>query len=866
MTLVAMLLLCAVATAPAPEAGAHPGPTDPAAPAPLRASSQGGEGGAPKAARRVYTGRPLDEVLRELQSRGVPLVFTSELVRPGMTVVEEPGGGDAAGLLASLLAPHGLAVQAAPGGVLVVVRAEEPARGSVVGHVLARGGGVLPGAAITVAAGQGPPAATAADGSFRIGGLAAGNHVLIASAPGYLEQRTDLLLAAGAVRRVELRLAPQPVFAGEIVVQPSRLTLLRERPDSSFSLGREEIDRLPHLADDVFRAAALLPGTAANDVSARLEVHGGRSDEVRVLLDGQELYEPFHLADYDHALSIVPARSLDGVTLTTGAYPASHGDRMSGVLDLRTATPVRQGEVLLSLSVLDALAVGGGRFANERGAWLVSGRRGSLDQAGDAIGGDDPLFWDLFAKSELDTRRGRFGMRLLTARDELTVEKADEESFETFANDYRSTYGWLSHQHAGARLLVDSVLSWARLARRRGGMGEESDGGFALRDRRDVRVWGGEQAWALQLAGPGSHVPRWGAEARHYEASLDYAKRLDDPFVVRAPFAPPRLLEHAFAGELSGEHYGLWASDRFALGGAATAELGLRHDRHPGGAASAWSPRANLAVRLGERSVGRLSWGHFFQSQRPYELQVEDGERLLAAAAERSTHWVAGWERLLAPNRAGIEGVRLELYRRSIARPRVRYENLLEPLNVFQEIEPDRVRIAPARARAEGAELLLRGTPRRRLDWWLAYGWARSEDRLDDRWVPRARDQRHSLVLDLGWRLPRGWTLDAAWRYHTGWPTTPVHAAEDDEGALTAVFGPLRSERLPDYHRLDVRASRSWPLRVGRLTFFVDLQNVYDRANLSGFDVELDEDAGVVLLESERWPGLFPSLGITWER
>jgi outer membrane receptor protein involved in Fe transport len=341
--------------------------------------------------------------------------------------------------------------------------------------------------------------------------------------------------------------------------------------------------------------------------------------------------------------------------------------------------------------------------------------------------------------------------------------------------------------------------------------------------------------------------------------------------VVRAPFAAPRLTTHSFAGDLRGEHLGLWASDRVALG-AASLELGLRYDRHPATADSLWSPRANLAWRLGERAVARLAWGRFHQSQRPYELQVEDGEERLAAA-ERSDHWVAGYERLLAANAWGVEAVRLELFHRDVHDPRVRYENLLEPLNVFQEIEPDRVRIAPARARSSGAELLLRGRRGAGFDWWLAYTQARSEDRLDGRWVPRALDQRHTLTAALGWRLPRQWRLDLAWRYHSGWPHTPVRAElvtdPDDpeaEPELGAVFGALRSERFPAYHRLDLRASRGWQVGGGRLTFFVDVQNLYDRANLAGFDVELDDEEEQVLLESERWPGVFPSLGISWER
>ena len=91
----------------------------------------------------------------------------------------------------------------------------------------------------------------------------------------------------------------------------------------------------------------------------------------------------------------------------------------------------------------------------------------------------------------------------------------------------------------------------------------------------------------------------------------------------------------------------------------------------------------------------------------------------------------------------------------------------------------------------------------------------------------------------------------------------------DDKGLGDSVFvpvlGPLNSDRVSTYHRLDLRASRKFQLRKGELTFFIDIQNVYNRENLSGFDFEIDEEAGTIVGIDERWPGIFPSIGIRWE-
>src|SRR5262245_15616767 len=55
-----------------------------------------------------WLGRPLTEALRELQSRGLRIVFTSQLVRPEMRVEAEPSSGDPRRILDEILAPHGL--------------------------------------------------------------------------------------------------------------------------------------------------------------------------------------------------------------------------------------------------------------------------------------------------------------------------------------------------------------------------------------------------------------------------------------------------------------------------------------------------------------------------------------------------------------------------------------------------------------------------------------------------------------------------------------------------------------------------------------------------------------------------------------
>lgn len=280
-----------------------------------------------------------------------------------------------------------------------------------------------------------------------------------------------------------------------------------------------------------------------------------------------------------------------------------------------------------------------------------------------------------------------------------------------------------------------------------------------------------------------------------------------------------------------------------------------------------WSPRASLAWSPTPASVLRASWGQFRQSQRPFELQVEDGLATLAAA-ELARHGVIGWEQLFDRPGAVLRALRLELFDRRIRNPRVRFENALEQLNTLPEIEPDRIRIVPHTGSARGVEAVLRGALGTRADWWIVYSYARSTEEIDGRTTPRQTDQPHALSLNLN--LPAGsrWNFHLAWRYHTGWPTTPVTATtveDDGQAEVVPVLGLRNSERLPVYHRLDLRASRSFKLRGGELELFFDVQNVYNRENVAGYDLGIDDDGAGITLPEEHWPGIFPSVGISFE-
>ncbi|MEE8526458.1 MAG: TonB-dependent receptor, partial [Thermoanaerobaculia bacterium] len=716
-----------------------------------------------------YADRSLTEALLDLEAAGLKLVFTSQVVRPELLVTAEPTSGSLRGILDELLAAHGLRTEAGPGGTLVVVPAdpaETAIRGTVrdlySGRPLAFVQILIPGTALD--------AMTAEDGSFAITGLEPGTYSVEARRPGFVvEPLSGVTVAAGRVTEVAFELVASPVPLDEIVVTPSLISLLRADPVATFGLTSEEISALPHLGDDLFRALTLLPGTSATEFSAQFHIRGGRTDEVLVMLDQLELFDPYHIKDFSSALSIIAPYAIDKVELSLGGFPAPFGDRMAGVLDMTTVQP-DQGRRHAGLSILSVQLGGSGLFDDERGNWLGVARVGSLKLVESYVSSEvQPEYGDAFVKIEHAVGSGgSLGIRVLHAEDRLDTLIIEDGDIEETNTSYGNTYLWITHRALlTSKLYVDSVASGGRIDRVRfAEQTKEGEFEFLIDDRRDLDIGAFKQGWNYQPSD--RQYLRWGLDVRRLDSHYDYVNEdVIDPLLEALEGPSGEDGEVTFFERIRGEQAGAYFSDRLRLSDAVTAELGVRYDEHTVTKDRDLSPRFNLVAAVGKSTTLRAAWGHYFQSQRIYELLVEDGETDFFPS-ERTEQFALGLDHLF---RGG--SLRIDLYHRDVTAPRPRYENLYEPADSFPEVQADRVRIAPQRSTARGVECSLRGAWKK-LDWWFNYAYATVEDQLEGRDVPRGFDQPHTFNASLAYRIHPNWTLNLAFRYHTGWPTTAV--------------------------------------------------------------------------------------------
>ena len=77
------------------------------------------------------------------------------------------------------------------------------------------------------------------------------------------------------------------------------------------------------------------------------------------------------------------------------------------------------------------------------------------------------------------------------------------------------------------------------------------------------------------------------------------------------------------------------------------------------------------------------------------------------------------------------------------------------------------------------------------------------------------------------------WTFGAKWSYHSGNLTTPiVGSTQDANGRYHPIYGELNTERLPAFHRLDLRADQ---IITPRLSVYYEITNAYNHDNIDGY-------------------------------
>ena len=248
--------------------------------------------------------------------------------------------------------------------------------------------------------------------------------------------------------RLDIELKTEAVDIDEIKVSAERMRFEKKVDISRINLTNRDIRRTPaFIESDVFRTLQLLPSvSAANDFNSALIVRGGSPDENLILLDGVEIYNPYHVGGI---FSTFNADMIADSEFLAGGFPAYYGGRLSSVLNITSRVgDYKNGKLSKknpikkymdfsrgsgNISLLSAKLLAEGSLLN--GSWILSLRRTYFDKFVDlyySSKGESPpinyYFWDSHFKGSIPIdSNNKLIFSQFTGKDDLFLSFGGED-------------------------------------------------------------------------------------------------------------------------------------------------------------------------------------------------------------------------------------------------------------------------------------------------------------------------------------------------------------------------------------------------------------------------------------------------------
>ncbi len=321
-----------------------------------------------------------------------------------------------------------------------------------------------------------------------------------------------------------------------------------------------------------------------------------------------------------------------------------------------------------------------------------------------------------------------------------------------------------------------------------------------------------------------------------------------------------------------------------------------------------FSPRINFGYAINSLTTLRMALGMFYQSpgyeklvdgQSFYELSDDVGRNL---KAEKAYHLIFGLDRWITNQwHLKIEAYYKKFedlitqkretaykYIYEINDPSNKDPNYIKNPNNWtrssEKVPYDSVTTIPVnqgKGNAYGFEIMLErkyiGSDTK-LYGWINYSFSKSNRIRNGIEKPFRFDQTHSINVVLNYRVLNWLEIGVRWTYATNFPFTPPVGIYPRIVNDSIVVNPFTnqiifnldygdennrlSQRKPDYHRLDLRATAYTSFWNAEWSFYIDIMNVYNRKNVLNYDYNLKNDLTIERKVVGMIP-ILPTLGVS---
>ena len=174
------------------------------------------------------------------------------------------------------------------------------------------------------------------EGFYNLSDVPVGEYKLVATFLGYDTASVDIKVVSQGIVNKSLYLTEGGINLGVINVSAERTSRKTEVQVSKITVSAKQIKSLPSVGGeaDIAQYLQVLPGVVSTgDQGGQIYIRGGAPVQNKILLDGLNIYNPFHSLGF---FSVFETDLIRNVDVFTGGFNAEYGGRVSAIVDIKT--------------------------------------------------------------------------------------------------------------------------------------------------------------------------------------------------------------------------------------------------------------------------------------------------------------------------------------------------------------------------------------------------------------------------------------------------------------------------------------------------------------------------------------------------
>ena len=665
-------------------------------------------------------------------------------------------------------------------------------------------------------------------------------------------------------KRMDVHLEEDTKVMEEVVITSER----KDHNVESLQMSMEKVQvkmvkKLPSFMGevDILRSITLLPGIQnGGEGSSGLYVRGGGPDENLMILDEAPVYNASHLLGF---FSVFNADAIKDVQVFKGGIPAEYGGKASSVIDIRMKDGNSQKlSASGGIGNLSSRLTVEGPIIKDKWSFIASGRRIYADVLGrlmglEALKENKLYFYDLNLKTNIK----------LNEKNKLYFSAYTGDDYFKLGESIYMQYGNLTSTARWNHLFSDRLFSNTSL----------------IYSHYDYNL-GIPEGSADQFD--------WSSQITDYNFKEDFTWYLNTKNkltlgfnVIYHQFEPGDMDtgEQSYVSDSTLTNYksldnSVYISNEQSIGSRLTLRYGVRYSyfqqigkgkitryinpEQPnkaeiigkdvydsgelfGPAYHNLEPRLGIKYQLTSESSVKASYNRMAQnlhlisntnSPAPYDVWVPSNTYIKPLIANQVG---LGYFRNFKENMFETSA---EVYYKKLTNV-VDYK---DSANLFlnENIETELWR---GNGYSYGLELYVK-KQQGDLTGWLSYTLSKTMHKIpeiSEKEYYSSNDRTHNLSLVANYELNKRWSLSTTWIYLTGSPTSYPAAKYEIQGNPLYYYAERNSDRIPDYHRLDISATYDFK-KNDRKKFKQSLNfaiyNVYARRNAYSVTYRQNED------------------------